>query len=214
MATIADSGPTIGSADQTQGQTSRAMAGQTARRLCILSATIACGLYLASPFMTLLFVAADLRSHDMVALGHVINWGRLDASIKKQALSGLHIATEPPPDELPEFGSSFADAAVSNAVDTSVTQANLGTLVDQALLETAGPTRPSALSVAALATHMTVRFTRPDEFVAAVPLPGHEHDSPLRILMRIEGWHWKITAVEFPVSHGTVVQAANSAHNA
>ncbi|MBO1323633.1 DUF2939 domain-containing protein [Acetobacter sp. TBRC 12305] len=201
-------------ADLTPRRTSQATAGQTARRLCILSATLACGLYLASPFMTLLSVASDLRSHDMVSLGHVINWGSLDASIKKQALNGLHMLSEPPADELPEFGSSFAGAAVSNAVDTSVNQANLGTLVDQALLETAGPTRPSLLSVAAVASRTTVRFTRPDEFVAAVPLPGHEHDTPLRIQMRIEGWHWKITAVEFPVSRGTVVQAATAPHNA
>lgn len=126
--------------------------------------------------------------------GHQL--GALDASIKHQTLNGLHLV--PTSDDLPEFGESFAATAVSNAVDTTVTQNNLGMLVDQAIPAAVPVSQPN-ISFASLAAHASVRFARLDQFVAEVPLPGHERETPLRIEMRIQGWRWKITNVEFPL---------------
>ncbi|QEO16677.1 DUF2939 domain-containing protein [Acetobacter vaccinii] len=180
---------------------------QTARRVCVCSGLLALGLYLASPFVTLAFMAVDLRDHDMAALGQLINWRALDNSIKRQALTGLHLAAAPPADELPEFGSSFASTAVSNAVDTAVTNANLGTLVDMALPEQHERAHQPAPSLAALVGNAAVHFARLDHFTLEVPLPGHERETPLRIDMHIQGWRWKITNVELPVARAPVMQA-------
>ncbi|MCX2561956.1 DUF2939 domain-containing protein [Acetobacter farinalis] len=184
---------------------------QTARRVCVGASAAALGLYLASPFVTLWTIGSSLRSHDMAALGHLINWSELDSSIKHQTLSSLHLNQVS--DDLPDFGSSFATTAVSNAVDFRVTQANLGTLVDQALPSTL-PANQATPSFAKLAEKASVRFTRIDQFEADIPLPGHEQDTPLKIEMRIQNWRWKVTRVEFPTRRAPVMQASASPSNA
>lgn len=185
---------------------------QTARKVCVGASAAAFGLYLASPFVTLWTVGTSLQTHDMASLGHVINWGSLDASIKHQALSGLNLL-QPASDDLPEFGSSFASTAVSNAVDINVTQANLGTLVDEAM-PAALPAKQPAPSLGALISKTSFRFARLDQFEASVPLPGHERETPLKIEMRIQGWHWKITKVDFPVARQPTLTASATPSNA
>lgn len=184
---------------------------QTARRVCIGASAAALGLYLASPFVTLWSIGSAIQTHDMTALGQVINWSELDASIKHQTLSGLHL--EQVSNDLPDFGSSFATTAVSNAVDFTVTQANLGTLVDQAV-PAAIPANQPAPSFASLVEKASVRFTRIDQFEVDVPLPGHEHDTPLKIEMRIQNWRWKVTKVEFPTARAPIMQASVAPSNA
>ncbi|MFT9441598.1 MAG: DUF2939 domain-containing protein [Acetobacter papayae] len=183
---------------------------QAARRACVCSALLALGLYVSSPFITLFCVGMDLHTHDMAALGRVINWGSLDSSIKQQALAGLHLDAQPPADELPEFGSSFASNAVSNAVDNTVTSANLGTLVDQAMPAIPPEAAPtlSLRGITALLRQTSVRFARLDCFVAEMPVPGHADETPLRVEMRIQGWRWKITNVTFPVAQARTMQVA------
>lgn len=184
---------------------------QAARRVCVGASAAALGLYLASPFVTLWNIGSAIQTHDMTALGQVINWSELDASIKHQTLSGLHL--EQASDDLPDFGSSFATTAVSNAVDFTVTQANLGTLVDQAV-PAAIPANQPAPSFASLVEKASVRFTRIDQFEVDVPLPGHEHDTPLKIEMRIQNWRWKVTKVEFPTARAPIMQASVAPSNA
>ncbi|MFT8418503.1 MAG: DUF2939 domain-containing protein [Acetobacter sp.] len=187
---------------------------QTARRVCVATAAASFGLYLASPFVTLWSVASDLEHHNATALGQMISWGALDASLKRQTLAGLHLNTQPAADELPEFGSSFATSAVSNAVDMTVTPANLGTLLDEALPATASTAQPTAPSFASLVTRASVHFNRLDQFVMELPLPGHERETPLRVELRIEGWGWKITNVEFPMRREPIMQASAAPSNA
>lgn len=186
---------------------------KTARKLCVGACATAFGLYLASPFVTLWGIGSSLQSHDMASLGSVINWGSLDASIKQQALSGMNLL-QPASDELPEFGSSFASTAVSNAVDVHVSQANLGTLVDEAMPAVA-PTRHSApIGLSGLISHASFRFARIDLFEAEVPLPGHEAETPLKIEMRIQGWRWKVTNVQFPAQRQPTLTASAGPSNA
>nr|WP_298794616.1 DUF2939 domain-containing protein [uncultured Acetobacter sp.] len=184
---------------------------QAARRVCVGASAAALGLYLASPFMTLWAIGSSIRAHDMTSLGQLINWSELDASIKHQTLSGLHL--EQVSDDLPDFGSSFATSAVSNAVDFTVTQANLGTLVDQAV-PAAVPANQPMPSFSTLVEKASVRFTRLDQFEVDVPLPGHERDTPLKIEMRIQNWRWKVTKVEFPTPRAPIMQASASPSNA
>lgn len=185
---------------------------QTARKVCVGASALAFGLYLASPFVTLWTVGASLQSHDMTTLGSVINWGSLDASIKQQALSGMHLL-QPAADDLPEFGTSFASTAVSNAVDVNVTQANLGTLVDEAMPVTL-PAHQPAPSFSSLISKASFRFARIDQFEAELPLPGHEAETPLKIEMRIQGWRWKVTKVTFPTQRQPTLTASVSPSNA
>lgn len=184
---------------------------QAARRVCVAASAAALGLYLASPFVTLWSIGSAIQTHDMTALGQAINWSELDASIKHQTLSGLHL--ERVSDDLPDFGSSFATTAVSNAVDFTVTQANLGTLVDQAVPAAIPASQPMP-SFATLAQKASVRFTRLDQFEVDVPLPGHEQDTPLKIEMRIQNWRWKVTKVEFPARRAPIMQASAAPSNA
>lgn len=206
MTTSTQPGPTIRPASLPRRQ--------TARRVCVATAAASFGLYLASPFVTLWSVASDLQHHDAAALGQMINWSALDSSLKRQTLAGLHLNVQPAADELPDFGSSFASTAVSNAVDTTVTQANLGTLIDEALPAPATAAQPAAPSFASLAARASVHFNRLDQFVMELPLPGHERETPLRVEMRIEGWHWKITNVEFPMRREPIMQASATPSNA
>ena len=206
MTTSTQPGPTIRPASLPRRQ--------TARRVCVATAAASFGLYLASPFVTLWSVASDLQHHDATALGRMINWSALDASLKRQTLAGLHLNIQPAADELPDFGSSFATTAVSNAVDTTVTQANLGTLLDEAM-PAATPTAQSATpSFASLAARASVHFNRLDQFVMELPLPGHERETPLRVELRIQGWGWKITNVEFPMRREPIMQASATPSNA
>lgn len=187
---------------------------QTARKLCVGACATAFGLYLASPFVTLWGVGASLQTHDMASLGAAINWGSLDSSLKQQALSGMNLL-QPASDELPEFGTSFASTAVSNAVDVHVTQANLGTLVDEAMPAVAPKSRAaSAPSFSSLITHASFRFARLDQFEAELPLPGHEGETPLKIEMHIQGWRWKITNVQFPTQRQPTLTASVAPSNA
>ncbi|MGG6428964.1 DUF2939 domain-containing protein [Acetobacter ghanensis] len=205
MTTSTQPGPTIRPASLPRRQ--------TARRVCVATAAASFGLYLASPFVTLWSAAIDLQHHDATALGRMINWAALDASLKRQTLAGLHLNMQPAADELPEFGSSFASTAVSNAVDTTVTQANLGTLIDEAMPATPAAAQ-AAPSFASLATRASVHFNRLDQFVMELPLPGHERETPLRVELRIQGWHWKINNVELPMRREPIMQAAATPSNA
>lgn len=182
---------------------------KTARTLCVGACATAFGLYLASPFVTLWGVGTSLQTHDMASLGTVINWGELDSSLKRQALSGMNLL-QPASDDLPEFGTSFASTAVSNAVDVHVTQANLGTLVSEALPAIAPTKQTAAPSFASLLNHASFRFARLDQFEAQVPLPGHEGETPLKIEMRIQNWRWKITSVQFPTPRQPTLTASNA----
>ncbi|WP_291366374.1 DUF2939 domain-containing protein [Acetobacter sp. UBA5411] len=189
-------------------------ARKRARVICLASLAMSLALYTLSPFMTLWTIAGAVSNHDMVALGHTINWSSLDASIKEQVLNGLNIGqVNEVSDELPEFGSSFATNIVSNAVDTRVTQDNLGKVVDQAMASSPAPINSG--TVFSAVSHALVRFTAANSFEAQVVLPGHENETPLRVQLRIERWQWKLTRVDFPTEvHRPVMEASVIQHKA
>ncbi|MBB2174663.1 DUF2939 domain-containing protein [Gluconacetobacter johannae] len=169
-----------------------------ARRICAVTLVMSLSLFVASPFVTLWSVSSALQANDMRSLGSFLNWRAVRTSLKTQLVDSV-VGTQPvADDELPEFGSSFATAAVSNAVDLNVNPDNLGSLVGQVM--PAAPAIPVEARVAIL-HHVHVRFVRPDMFEASIAVPGHEHESPLHLQMRIQGWRWKITRVDLPSAH-------------
>ncbi|NHN88451.1 DUF2939 domain-containing protein [Acetobacter conturbans] len=189
-------------------------ARKRARGICIASLAASLGLYALSPFMTLWTIADAVSSHDMVALGQTINWSSLDASLKEQVLDGLNLRhATAAAEELPEFGSSFATTVVSNAVDLTVNQQNLGFVVDQAF--SSGSAKMSAGSIFSAVSHALVRFTGANTFEAQMVVPGHEQETPLRVELRIERWQWKLTRVDFPTTpHRPVMEASVSQRHA
>ncbi|MFS3134312.1 DUF2939 domain-containing protein [Gluconacetobacter sacchari] len=170
---------------------------QQARRICAVTLVMSLSLFVASPFVTLWSVSAAIQSHDARALGGFLNWRAVQASVKSQITSGI-LAQPADDDELPDFGSSFAVAAVSRAVDVHVNADNLETLMGQVMPAAAGTV--SAVSPVVMLRHIRIRFLRPDIFEARAVMPGHEGETPLRVQMRIQGWRWKITDVALPAS--------------
>lgn len=184
-----------------------------ARRICLAAFGLALGLYVASPFATLWTIASAVSNHDMIALGHTINWSSLDASLKEQVLDGFHLAhTTEATEELPEFGASFATTVVSNAVDLNVNQKNLGAVLDQALASS--PEAVKSVSLLSALAHTAFRFTSANSFEAQLVLPGHEKQTPLRVQLRIERWQWKLTGVSLPTTRPRLMEASLSRHRA
>ncbi|WP_246395925.1 DUF2939 domain-containing protein [Gluconacetobacter tumulisoli] len=167
---------------------------QQARRICAVTLVMSLSLFVASPFVTLWSVSSALQANDMRALGSFLNWRAVRTSLKSQIVDSV-VGTQASADDLPEFGSSFATAAVSNAVDLNVNATNLGSLVGQVMPVT--PAVPLESRVAIL-HHVHVRFLRPDMFEASIAVPGHDQETPLHLQMRIQGWRWKITRVDLP----------------
>ncbi|GBQ71332.1 hypothetical protein AA103196_2744 [Ameyamaea chiangmaiensis NBRC 103196] len=170
-----------------------------ALKLSLLSVMCGASLFVASPFATLWSVCHAMQTRDSATLSHEINWRALNGSIKQQALGSI---LRPARDELPDFGSSFARTAVSNAVDVAVTPVNLPAIVDQTMPDI-GPDTTDDGAVAsadrfALLRHAHAHFLSPSTFEADIRLPGHLHETPLRITMKIQSWHWKVTDVAFP----------------
>ncbi|GBQ95691.1 hypothetical protein AA23498_2402 [Acetobacter nitrogenifigens DSM 23921 = NBRC 105050] len=185
---------------------------RSARKVCVAAFVTSFAIYAASPFMAMWSIATSVRQHDMVALGHSINWGLLDASLKQQVLTDLNLQPTNASDDLPAFGESFATNVVSNAVDIHVTQNNLGVVVDEAMA--AIPKATGGGTIFGTLRHASGHFTRLDTFQAQVTLPGHENDTPLAIELRIEGWRWKLTRIDLPAPKHPVMEASATPHNA
>ncbi|MDG6093578.1 DUF2939 domain-containing protein [Acetobacter sp. AN02] len=175
-----------------------------ARRLCLASFVCAFVLFLASPLITLWNISAAIQSGNMEGLGRSINWGSLDSCLKQQILAGLNLDMSPPSDELPDFGSSFAVAAVSSAIDHRLTQENIGSVVGQIFPDGIGAQAVSSGTVLSVLQHASGRFSSYNVFEARVVLPGHEKETPLGIQLKIEGWRWKLTRVDLPVARPVV----------
>lgn len=161
----------------------------------------ATALYVASPYMTLWNLASAVENNDMIRLGKFISWRSLCENLQKQTPTmlanayGLHTTNEDSAD-LPDFGSSFATKAVSNAIQFRVNQDNLGTLVGQFFqLKDHKPTKSTA---AEEHLHGHAHFLSPTVFTADVELPGHKNETPLEITLQLQGWHWKITQIHLP----------------
>jgi len=188
-----------------------------ALKLSATSALFGAGLFIASPFVALWNVSHAIETKDMAALNHQINWRSLARSIKDQAtgpVPDIHAAS----DDLPDFGSSFTRNAISNAVDLAVTPNNLSTIMDEAMPETAlpGPQIGHMGGIGVL-RHAHAHFVSANRFEASLRLPGHEHETPLRITMKIESWRWKVTQVRFPersprTDHPMMEASASASH--
>lgn len=130
----------------------------------------------------------------MSSLNTCLKWESVRNGLKTQAVDTL-LGPQHADDELPEFGSSFASSAMSNAIDEEVRPDKLGMLVDH-LLPHEQPGAPQTLF--GLMRHVHMHFTHPGVFEASVIMPGHENETPLRLQMRIHAFQWKIHRVDLP----------------
>ncbi|GAN53473.1 hypothetical protein Tasa_010_020 [Tanticharoenia sakaeratensis NBRC 103193] len=148
------------------------------------------GAYALSPYIALWSIDSAIRTHDPARLAAHIDWSALNGSLKSDTIAAI-VGPPPGADDLPDFGSSFASTAVSNAIDTQ--------LNTQELLDMAGKMMPadarSAPGYAALA-RVHARFVAPARFEASVPGPANE--TPMVVHLKFEHWHWKITRLEMP----------------
>jgi len=171
-----------------------------ALKLSATAALCAGSLFVASPFVSLWSVSHAIETKDMSTLNRQINWRSLAHCIKDQAIGPVQTVS----DDLPDFGSSFARNAISNAVDMEVTPDNLPTIVDEAMpdvgLSTGQVTPGLGVGGVRMMRHAHAHFVSANRFEASLTLPGHERETPLRITMKIEGWRWKVTQVRFPTS--------------
>lgn len=94
--------------------------------------------------------------------------------LKNQVVDSL-IGPPHADDELPEFGSSFASSAVSNAIDEEVRPDKLGTLVDH-LMPTPQPGAHVGLYAMLRGVHM--HFTHPGVFEASMVMRGTRMKRP------------------------------------
>ncbi|QNT77671.1 DUF2939 domain-containing protein [Entomobacter blattae] len=199
--------------------------GSRKRKTLVVSVSAliaASSLYLVSPYFALWSIASAVENNDMPTLGKSINWHSLCDSLQGQASTmlsntyGIHTVSEDSAD-LPDFGSSFATKAVSNAIKIRVTQENLGTIVKQFFpTETnSTPKTPSAHQ----GMHMNgfAHFISPTTFIVDVSVPGHENETPMEIEMKIQKWRWKIVKILLPTpnkkSNRVMEASANSIHS-
>lgn len=193
-------------------------AKRACRRVAAASFCVSAGLFLFSPVSALWTLADAVRGNDVVALRDGADWGALRASLKDAFLqpapsvaatpvAGVRLASARVPvsaaapapvsdDELPEFGSSFVSTVVSNAVDDDVTPERLLALAHPAASGTAGPVSvPDALHRLA-----GFGFDAPDRFEVALRISDQPNAEPVRLVLRIERWRWKVIAVHMPAS--------------
>lgn len=177
---------------------------QQARWICAGTFAAATSLYAASPFVTLWSISSAIQSHDMHGLGETLRWGSVRDSLKTQAVSEL-LGEKPADDDLPEFGASFASTAVSNAIDTNVTENNLGEIVDHLVPQ--GQVT-ATFTPLAFVQRVHARFVKPGLFETSIVMPGHERETPLRLQMRIHAFQWKIHRIDLPTSRQPLMEAS------
>ncbi|PYD75401.1 MULTISPECIES: DUF2939 domain-containing protein [Novacetimonas] len=180
------------------------MRRQQARWICAGTFAAATSLYAASPFVTLWSISSAIQSHDMHGLGQTLRWNSVRDSLKTQAIDEL-IGEKPADDDLPEFGSSFASTAVSNAIDVHVNEDNLGEIVDHLVPQGQGTNTVSPIM---FLQRMHARFVKPGLFETSIVMPGHENETPLRLQMRIHAFQWKIHRIDLPTARQPLMEAS------
>ena len=136
--------------------------------------------YLASPYVALVRLACAIRSNDVAVLASAIAWNDMRADLASQ-LGGAVVqnasATVPAAgDDLPDFGSSFASSATSNAISTSLTPESLHALLGGGHAQTGNLMSEARALLAGGAFHGPAGFDltiAPDPATTATPVCIH-----------------------------------------
>ncbi|AFW02303.1 hypothetical protein BAR24_12345 [Gluconobacter oxydans] len=153
-----------------------------------LGATLAA--YAISPYLALWDIDRAMKGNNPARLVPHVDWTSLTHSLKEQFKPPAPASD----DELPDFGSSFADNAISNAIDTELSPGTLMTTAHQLMPAGGAVSSGGGWPVwGGLHAH----FVSLSKFEAQVDQPGQ---TPFVLHMKFEHWGWKITRFELPQS--------------
>ena len=160
-----------------------------AHRLCAGAMTMACALYLASPYMMLWSAGMALQRHDHSVLCASVDWGSVREGLKNQLGPQHPVQQVSQQDELPGFGESFASNVAAGMIDDDVTPERLDTILSSAM-PGSGTAKGHVMS-----GRPRGYFVGPAHFEAEIRMAG---SAPIEISMHIEKWRWKITRITLP----------------
>ncbi len=157
--------------------------GRRARRIAVTSLAVSGLMFAISPYAALWSAGYAVSHHDRATLRGSLDWQQVRLSLKHTLGLQSPVQQIAQQDELPDFGESFATNVASGMIDDEITPERLGDMLGR-------------IPAAAHARGMPHgHFTGPASFVASIPVAG----SPaVQVSMRIEQWHWKITAIDLP----------------
>jgi len=143
--------------------------------------------------MALWSIESAIKTRNCGQLSAHIDWTSLNRSLKTDCATAI---AGPPAaaDDLPDFGTSFASNAVSNAIDTKLTPDTVLSVADQMMPKPDARAVPE-FSLAAL-SRLSAHFVSPARFEAAVSGAGGQPQ--MVVHLKFEHWHWKITRLEMP----------------
>ncbi|GBD55886.1 DUF2939 domain-containing protein [Gluconobacter wancherniae] len=144
--------------------------------------------YAVSPYLALWDIDRALNGNNPGMLAPHVDWSSLTHSLKEEILPPAPVAD----DDLPGFGSSFAGAAVSHAIDVQLSPATLLSTARQ-MIPQGGATGAVLPDLGSIHAH----FVSLGKFEAQVDQPGR---TPFVLHMKFEHWSWKITRFEMPGS--------------
>ncbi len=163
----------------------RSRSSRRARRIAISTLAISGALFAASPYMALWSAGYAVSHHDRAALRGSLDWQQVRLSLKHSLGLQSPVRQVAQQDELPDFGESFATNVASGMIDDDITPERLDGMLSRI---------PAGARTARLPPG---HFTGPASFIADIPVAN---SPPVRVSMRIEQWHWKITAIDLPAS--------------
>ncbi|MBS1067367.1 DUF2939 domain-containing protein [Gluconobacter cerinus] len=147
--------------------------------------------YAVSPFLALWDIDRAMKGNNPARLIPHVDWSSLAHSLKEQFRPPVPASD----DDLPDFGSSFAGNAISNAIDTELSPATLMSTAHQ--LMPAGSSSYSSGGGWPVLGGLHAHFVSLNKFEAQVDQPGQ---TPFVLHMKFEHWGWKITRFELPQS--------------
>ena len=168
---------------RTASDGARARPGRRARRIAVASLAASGLMFAISPYTALWSAGYAVSHHDRAALRGTLDWQQVRLSLKHTLGLQSPVQQIAQQDELPDFGESFATNVASGMIDDEITPERLDGMLS----------RIPATSRAGGMPHG--HFTGPASFVASIPVAG---SPPMQVSMRIEKWHWKITAIDLP----------------
>nr|WP_321984644.1 DUF2939 domain-containing protein [uncultured Lichenicoccus sp.] len=163
----------------------RSRRSRRARRVAISTLALSGMMFASSPYVALWSAGYAVSHHDRSALRGSLDWQQVRLSLKHSFGLASPVRQVAQQDELPDFGESFATNVASGMIDDDITPERLDGMLSRIPAGTRAARMPHGF------------FTGPASFTADIPVAN---SAPVQISMRIEQWHWKITAIDLPAS--------------
>lgn len=165
----------------------------------LMAFIVLCTIYIAYPYLTLWSISKAIQTHDTKYLTNSLNWHSIQDHLKNYLTKDFHNPSTDSQDELPDFGTSFATEAVSNAINHHINNDSLHVLLDYISPPSLPASSPLKNKKNALQIYMSshIYFSSPFTMHASITIPG-EDIPPLKLTLKLQKWHWKITNISLP----------------